>query len=292
MNKLKGTILTLLSAAIFGSTAILCKFATAHGSNYGMLTLTRNLFALPFLWVIVKKSGVGFHLTKEQIKHLIILCIFGSLSTTILLYASYNFIPVGIATTLHFTYPAIVCAVSILFFKDRASRGKITSIVLSTLGIWMFFTGEVPEKGIYGIILALASGCTYSFYFLYMSKTKLSHIYTYKLSFYVCLVNSILMFGYAEFMDLLTLEMDWQAWVIQLIISLSISILGISFLQIGIEVVGPSNAAIFSLFEPISGIILGILVLNEPFGFKTILGCTLVILAVAVLSKEERNVAD
>ena len=192
MNKLKGTVLTLLSAAIFGSTAILCKFAAAHGSNYGMLTLTRNMFALPFLWIIVKKSGVGFHLTKRQLRQLITLCLFGSLSTTILLYASYNFIPVGIATTLHFTYPAIVCAVSILFFKDTVSRGKILSIILSTLGIWMFFTGEIPERGIYGIILALLSGITYSFYFLYMAETKLSHIYTYKLSFYVCLVNSVL----------------------------------------------------------------------------------------------------
>ncbi|MEG1049471.1 MAG: DMT family transporter, partial [Oscillospiraceae bacterium] len=70
------------------------------------------------------------------------------------------------------------------------------------------------------------------------------------------------------------------------------SILGISFLQIGIKHIGASNAAVFSLFEPISGVVLGVLILKESCSIRTFLGCVLILVAVAILSAPKRKTIE
>ena len=42
----------------------------------------------------------------------------GAFATTVTLYMSYSYIPVGMATTLHFIYPVLVTAGCVLIFRE------------------------------------------------------------------------------------------------------------------------------------------------------------------------------
>ncbi|MEG2928743.1 MAG: DMT family transporter [Oscillospiraceae bacterium] len=292
MSKTKGTILTILSAIIFGSTAVICKFILAGGSNYAMLTFSRMFIALPFLYIILKFNKVSLKLTKGEARNIFVLCLFGSLATTLSLYASYEYVSVGIATTIHFIYPSLVYLVSILIFKEKVTKTKVLAIVLSTLGVCMFFEGTITPTAFLGIGLAVLSGITYCFYMVYMSRSGLSEMFPFKLSFYICTTNATLMFIYAMATGNLIFNLPLRVWGMKAVVSLCTSIMGISFLQIGIKHIGASNAAIFSLFEPISGVVLGVLILKESCNVRTLVGCVLILVAVAILSAPQRKTIE
>lgn len=107
----------ILSAFLFGFTPILAKWIYLGGGNGVSLTFFRSLFALPFLWVLGRKQcGGRMRLQKKEVLPLLAS---GTLmpSTTLLLYASYTYIPVGISTILHFVYPLVVACVSSVFSR-------------------------------------------------------------------------------------------------------------------------------------------------------------------------------
>lgn len=58
--------------------------------------------------------------------------------TTVLLYLSYNYQPVGLSTTLHFIYPAAMALGCILLFKEKLGRVKLFALVLSMAGVLFF----------------------------------------------------------------------------------------------------------------------------------------------------------
>ena len=70
-----------------------------------------------------------------------------------------------------------------------------------------------------------------------------------------------------------------------MIIILSLSVgFGTSLFQFGIKTVGPESTSILSTFEPITSVIIGVLILNEIFGIKTIIGSALILIAVILIS--------
>lgn len=116
MNFIKGIIFTIISAFVFGFTPILAKFTYDGGNNAVTLTFLRALLGIPFLYFGMKKNKTTMKITKREFFHFIGLSFLGIGITTTALYASYSYISVGMATTLHFIYPCVVYFICILFF--------------------------------------------------------------------------------------------------------------------------------------------------------------------------------
>lgn len=133
MEKVRGIIYTILSAVIFGIMPILARLAYEGGVNAFTLVFLRSFFSLLMLltYLIIKK--VNFKVNKEQIKTLIILGILGYTMTTLTLFMSYNYVSVGLATTLHFIYPVVVTLISILLFKENIYFSKIIVLYYQVL---------------------------------------------------------------------------------------------------------------------------------------------------------------
>lgn len=78
--------------------------------------------------------------------------------------------------------------------------------------------------------------------------------------------------------------MSSKAWGISGIIAFFTSIMAVILLQTGIKMIGASTASILSTFEPIVGIILGVLILNETITIRIIVGVILVMFSVIILT--------
>ena len=100
MNFFKGIIYTIISAFVFGFTPILAKFTYEGGNNAITLTFLRALFGIPFLFIGMRKNQTPMKISKKEFLHLIVLSFLGIGITTTSLYASYNYISVGMATTI------------------------------------------------------------------------------------------------------------------------------------------------------------------------------------------------
>ena len=134
---IKGVVFVLISAFIFGFTPILGKLSYAGGSNAIMLTFLRSFLVIPILYLLLQKNKIPLSLNKKEKRDILVLSIFGSSLTTVSLYASYNYISVGLATTLHFCI-LVLFLFTILFMKTKVNKIQILALVVATIGVMLF----------------------------------------------------------------------------------------------------------------------------------------------------------
>ena len=190
MNKTKGLTFGILAGFIYGFTPILGKLTYLEGSNSISLTFYRNLLSIPFFFAMLKYKGIPLKTEKGQLKKLAVLGFLAS-ATALSLYSSYNYISVGMSTTIHYIYPVLVTAACIVIFKDKISRDKIVSLILSTIGITLFFEGNI---NVTGILISFLSGVFFAGYLLYMDKSGLNTIFPFVITFYTAVFSSVYLF--------------------------------------------------------------------------------------------------
>lgn len=289
MNFIKGIIFTIISAFVFGFTPILAKITYAGGNNAITLTFLRALLGLPFLYIGMRKNKTVLKITKDEFFKFILLSFLGIGITTTSLYSSYNYISVGMATTLHFIYPCVVYFICILFFKEKITKKKLTALVFSSFGIIMLID-KVSYGNTVGIFLATLSGITYGLFLVYLDKSGFKHMDAFKCTFYISLFNIVGLFVFGKFTGDLTFALDLSAWLITILISFLTSIFGNAFLQLGVKYCGATTASILCTFEPITSVILGIIFLSEHITIFKFLGCIFIILAVVLLSINDKKI--
>lgn len=287
-NKQKGIIYVLISAVIFGSMPLMADIVYKNNGNSITLTLLRFLLSTPILFFLAKRNkNESIKITKSELFKITLVGIFGYCATALLLYTSYNYISTGTATTLHFIYPVLVIMGGIIFFKEQPSLVKYISAVLCVAGILMFYNGD-SNVNILGMLIAFSSGVTYTFYILFIEKSQLKFLGTYKLTFYLCIISSVVLAIVCVLTDSLALNMTYKGWLMSLILSISVTLGGVCLFQKGIKLIGSQSTSILSTFEPITSILIGILIFNESFDIKTVLGFIFIIIATILIAVFER----
>lgn len=291
MNKTKGIITVTLAAIIFGFTPILGKFSYMEGSNTLSLTFYRSFMSLPVIYAILKAKKIPMSVSKPELSKLTFLGVLGPSLTALMLYGAYNYIPVGMTTTIHYIYPVLVTAVCIVFFKEKISREKIAAVVLSTIGISMFFEGDITQNTT-GILLAILSGCTYGAFIIFIDKSGIKGMHPLKFCFYTCVSSSTFLFIFGISTKSLVFNMTFAGWIYTFLVSIFVSIVANSLMQIGIRHVGSTVTAIVGMFEPITSVIMGIIFLHEPFTLKNTIGSIFIIAAVSILTLAKEEVTE
>ena len=288
-NKNLGFIAVIISAIVFGSMPLLAKIIYVNGGNATSLIFYRFFLSVPILyWLVKKNKTVDIKVTKLELKNLILVSVFGYSATALLLFISYNYISTGMATTLHFVYPIFVVLGSIIFYKDKPSLLKIICVIFCTVGV-VLFSENSGSISIFGILAAFISGVTYSFYILFIDKSNLKDMHPFKLTFYLCFISSIIIFVYSLLTGTFTMDMTLLGWILTILLSLSVSVGAVSLFQYGIMTVGSQNTAIFSTFEPITSVIIGILVFYETFTLRTFIGSVFILVAVVITAMAESS---
>lgn len=289
MNKTKGLTFGILAGFIYGFTPILGKLTYLEGSNPMSLTFYRNLLSIPFFFVMLKYNKVPLKVEKKQSKQLAILGFLASV-TALSLYGSYNYISVGMSTTIHYIYPVLVTAACIVIFNDKISKDKVVSLILSTIGITLFFEGSI---NIIGIFMAFLSGVFFAGYLLFMDKSGLNTIYPFKITFYTATFSSLYLFIFGIISKNLVFSMTFKGWFFTILVAVFVSFLANTFVALGVKYVGPTVTSIVGMLEPITSIVMGILFLSEPLTLRNILACVLILLGVLIVTlAKEKNKDD
>jgi len=286
MNKTKGLTFGILAGFIYGFTPILGKLTYLEGSNPISLTFYRNLLAIPFFFAMLKCKGIPLKTEKTQLKKLAVLGFLAS-ATALSLYSSYNFISVGMSTTIHYIYPVLVTAASIIIFKDKISRDKIISLILSTIGITLFFEGSI---NITGILIAFLSGVFFAVYLLFMDKSGLNTMFPFVITFYTSVFSSVYLFIFGIISKNIVFKMTFTGWFYTILVALFVSFFANTFVTLAVKHVGPTVTSIVGMLEPITSIVMGILFLREPVTLRNILACALILIGVMIVTlAKDRN---
>ena len=144
---------------------------------------------------------------------------------------------------------------------------------------------QVLNSRVLGMALSFLSGVTYAFYTIYLEKSGLQKMENLKLIFYMNTVAAAMILVMALLTAQFTLRLTPLAWGTAVFFATATSLIGVLGYQIGVKCIGPQNAAILSTFEPITSVIVGVLVYREAFSARTLLGCLCVLSAVVIVAK-------
>ena len=283
MNRfLRGMSFTIISALLFGVTPILASMTYEMGSNANTITFYRNLMVVPVLLCVMLAKKIPFRVSLKEIGFLLLVGVVFRASTTYMLYESYNYVGVGTATTLHFLYPVITALVLRVVFREHLGRWKLIALVAASLGILCFL--EQGKKACWlGILLSVASAVTYGCYLTGMDKSPLRTMNPTKVACYMGFTNAMAILIVDIPVKKIHFALPPKAMFLTFVIAICTSFLAVALLQMGIQDLGAGTAAIFCMFEPVSSVVAGWLILHETMTLQKLLGCIVILGGVTLM---------
>lgn len=257
---------------------LMANYIYESGANPVTLVFLRNTLALPILAVLAYAEQKTLKIMVKSLAKITVISFFGCCMTPILLFSSYRFMASGTATIIHFVYPAIVVVLGMLFLKNKVKLHGLVSIILCVAGIALFYNPQEPIN-LQGAAFALASGITFAIYILLLTVFKNREISGFLFNFYVALTSSVLTFLICIATNQLALPTTLLGWGLCLLFGLSVTAGAVFMFQQGTFLIGGEKAAILSTLEPITSVIIGVLVFHEQLRLNTVIGSIMVIAA-------------
>lgn len=290
MNKTKGILLIMMASSIFGLMPLFARIGTNNGLNSITIVMLRSFFATIFLYVYMRKKGIESKVDKSLFKDLVLVSFFGYGLMLLTMFSSYNYLPTGIATTIHFVYPAVVLIGAAIFHKEKLTIEKIGIVLAAFAGIYLLSaeSGRISIS-IVGFLLAFISGVFYAYYILKVSYSNLKNMNSYVLVYHISLHNFFYFLIAALFTNTLTLDITIIAYLDVVLLAL-FSIVAMASFKTGLNYISSWSAAILSSFEPLTSIMVGIIIFRETFSIRNFFGVGIIILSVVYIALiEKRN---
>ena len=281
--KLRGTVCGIAAAVFYGTNPLGAMNLYADGISTNSTLFYRFGLAVVMLGVMMAVQRKSFALTRRELVTLAILGVFMSTSSTTL-YFSFNFMDVGIASTLLFVYPVMVAVIMATLFHEKVTAATVVAILLSLAGIALLNqTGNGTSLSLWGVTLVMLSSLTYAIYIVVVNKSSL-RMSSVKLTFYVLLFGLFTIYGYTLAMgETVQLLVTPKQWMYAAQLALMPTVLSLVRMVIAVHDVGSTPTAIMGAIEPITAVAIGVLVFGENFTPRLALGIVLILTAVLLI---------
>jgi drug/metabolite transporter (DMT)-like permease len=288
-KKFFGTICGILAAVFYGTNPLGALKLYEQGMNTNSVLFSRFSMAWIIISIILIIRKESLKVTKREFGTLTALgLLFTASSMT--LYFSFKYIAAGVASTLLFTYPIMTAVIMGLFFKEKAGYKTVIAIVLSLVGVLLLYWNDAGGTlDTFGVILVLVSALTYAIYIIVVNRCPLE-MSSFKINFYVVLYCAI---GMAVFAWLtgqpLRLPHNAVSWFYASWLAVVPATLSLVLMVYASKYVGATPTAILGALEPLTAVLIGIFVFDEPFGFRLAIGIVLILSAVIITAYQPKK---
>lgn len=280
---IRGTICGIAAAVFYGTNPLGAMNLYRDGLSANSVLVYRFGLAALILGVMMAVQRKSFALTWRELGVLMPLGVLMGTSSSSL-YISFNYMDVGIASTLLFVYPVMVAVIMAVLFKEKVTIAKVVSIALSLAGIMLLnHTSDGTALSTIGVLLVMVSSLTYAVYIVVVNKSQL-RLSSVKLTFYVLLfgVATILAFTalMGESVQWLTTPTQW-AYALQL--AVVPTVLSLVLMVVAVHDIGSTPTAIMGALEPLTAVAIGVLLFGEAFTPRLAIGIVLILTAVLLI---------
>lgn len=288
-DALFGVVFALLAAVGFSAKAILVKLAYFDSVDAMTLLALRMVFSVPFfigiaLWARRRHSE---RLSMHDRMLVLALGLIGYYLASFLDFLGLQYVSAGLERLILFLHPTMTVILSALVYKRAIGRQVMAAMLLCYAGIVLVFlhNAEVKQDGILlGASLVFASTLSYSVY-LVGAGHAIARIGTTRFTAYVMMVASaasLLQFALMRPMSALDLPLH----VYQLAIAMAIfsTVLPAFLLSYAIRRIGSGRASLIGSIGPVSTIYMAYVFLNENISLLQVLGSSLVLIGVLIIS--------
>jgi drug/metabolite transporter (DMT)-like permease len=284
--------LCLLSAAAFGTLGIFGRLASDAGATIASTLLVRFAVAALVFWAALAASG-GWRRLRRLPRHVVLTGLgLGAVGYSLqsgLYFAAIQRLDVSLVALLLYTYPAFVTVAALVLGRARGSIRTTVALVVASVGlVLVLLAAGTGTFDLGGALLALSASLTYTTYIL-ISDRIIGAIDPFALAALV-LTGAAASFTVAGlFTGSLDLSLPADAWLWLLLIALVSTVVAVAAFFAGLRLVGPSEAAILSTFEPVVTVALAYAVLGERLAPAQLLGGAFVLAAVVLLQLRPRR---
>jgi drug/metabolite transporter (DMT)-like permease len=286
--------MAIAGAIAFSGKAIIVKLAYRYGVDAVTLIMYRMLFALPLFlamawWTSRPRDGVKpVALTAHDKFAILGLGFCGYYLASFLDFAGLQYISASLERLILYLNPTLVVILGWALLKKRISQQQATGMALSYAGVLIVFGHEARLDGrdvTLGAVLVFGSALSYAFYLLYSGEyvKRLGSLRLVGLATSVACVLCILQFVLLKPLSAAAVapEVIWLS-VANAVLCTALPVV---LVMMAIEKIGSGLAAQAGMVGPISTVLLGVIVLDEPLTAWILMGTLVVLLGVAWVSK-------
>ena len=287
-----GALLCIVSAAAFGAMAIFGKLAYDEGVEVGDLLLVRFWLAavalLAIAWARGALRGLGLRAALAPLA----MGAIGYATQSGLFFSALERMDASLLALVLYTYPVLVCVGAVALGRERLSARRVGALLLASAGVVLVLAGAASGTfdGL-GAAMGFGAALAYTTYIL-VGDRVVSGIPVLALTALVCTgaAGTFLLAAIVRGGPELAIGAAGYGWIAA--IALVSTVGAILTFFAGLARVGPSAAAILSIFEPVVTVALAAAAFGESLAPVQLAGGALVLAAVVVMQWPVRRAAE
>ena len=279
----KNLSLLILATLIISTSGVLGKYIDLSPE---VIILCRAALAAVFIYIFCRIKKINLKIaTKKDGYSFVISGIFMATHWVTYFYA-LKLSNVAIGMLSMFTFPVITALLEPFFTKQKLNPVHIFLAFLVLIGVYMLVPDfSLENDHLKGILFGIFSALCYSLRNLTLKK----HVKDYNgsmLMLYQMIVVSVILIPVLFFSDFSNLESQLP---LLLLFALLTTAIGHTMLVNSLQNFSVSTASIISSVQPIFGIIIAYIFVNEIPSFNTYIGGSLILLTVVIESIRSRK---
>jgi DME family drug/metabolite transporter len=295
-----GFAIVLVAASLFGTLGPLSRFAYDAGMQPTPFVAWRGAigFVAAAIFVAWRISRGTEHLTRlrdldASARVSLVVAALAGFLLNLSMFIAFDLVTVALALLGFYTYPVIVAVANVALGRETLDRPRIVALVLAGLGMVAVVASQVdPASGLkvdaVGLALALAAA-GFQALFVIISKSGYGQVpasQAMSVVLVTTVVGSVILALAIGAGDGLTYPIREPSILPLLLFTglFAAAIPSILFLT-GIRLVGGTRAGILMLFEPVVGVVLAAILLNERLVPVQILGGLAILAAALILQR-------
>ncbi len=276
---MKATAEMKLTAAVivFGTISL---FVRRIPMSSGEIALFRAVLAVVLIgmYLVMTRDLEGFRHIRKQLP-LLLLSGAAMGFNWILLFEAYRYTTVSAATLSYYFAPVIVTVLCPIVFHEKMSVRQWICFIMSTLGIVLITgTGDMSSGSSHltGILYGLGAACLYAFVIMMNKMIRdVSGIHRTFLQFFAAMIvvfPYVMMTGWISFSG-----MDTAGWLCLLTVGIVHTGITYCLYFSALKELPGQKTAILSYLDPLTAVMISVLILSEPISTVQILGGLLIL---------------
>ena len=280
-----GLLCGIVAGISYGTNPLFAKPLLESGVPVLVMLFFRYALSATLLGIWMVLNGEKLSTSRRELGLLMVLGLLFA-GSSIFLFASYEFIPSGLATTLVYLYPVFV-ALIMVFLHFYPSWQTWLSIVATFGGIILLSSSsQGADIQLPGIFLAVLSALSYAHYLVIVNRSsRIKNVSERTITFYALATGTVLFFIMrliqgGSLVEGVDTPADWANLVGLAIVP---TILSLLTLAVSTRFIGPTKTSILGVFEPLTAILIGTALFGEPLTWKMGLGIVICVAAVVFM---------
>jgi drug/metabolite transporter (DMT)-like permease len=290
VNRTKeAVLLTALSGALWGSSFPAIKIGLNYVDPY-MFVFLRFLSASIIMFIVLLfTKRLDFRFAKKSI---LALGIMNGVSY-LLQYVGMTYTDASKSSLLVNLTAVWVAILSWLILKDRFGNKKLFGIVLSIFGVFFVTTNlnfsELIKGMFLGDLLVLFSGIGWSFFIVYSKKFIDDAKDSFQFMSWVLFITVLPLIPFVPLSSNVSLNLPVEAWAAIAYTAVFCWIVPYYLWLKGLKHISSVTSTIILLTEPVVAVILSYFMLGEGFTLISGAGAMLIIMAIILVSLDNKN---